>query len=333
MNASLELAVGNLLGDVLSSGTNALHSRGDNMLGSQGALVRVDADGPDVVLLAALDDTGTGAAGSVVDNVSALGDHINGSGLTDSGVTEGVGVVLQNFSLGVGRLDTGDVANGELVHGLREHTLNVTNGVGLGHHTGNQTYQVGSLVLSEHQASHVGQIDGAVIDDSELLIGVGLSSLLGSGSQHVAHADDQVVIVIDKGLDVALIVSVGLGLQIADLETAVGLLQGSQALPGSLVKGLVVDAAHVGNHTDLIGLSVFTAGSVVAAAGSQGQEHHSSQQQSQILSHVCVPPLSCWSAFWHSDKREFRAHMVSFLQWKSKTYRLFSVYFASIFVK
>ena len=226
----------------------------------------------------------------MVDDVGALGEHFGSGSGAHSGITEGVGIVLQHGSVGVGSLDTGNEANAEQVHGLRDHALDIADGTGLGHGAGNDTHQVGALLLGKHQAGHVGKIlVGVVVDDGELLIGVGLGSLTGSTGQHKADGDDQVVLLVDEGLDVGSVISVGLALQVGDLKGGVFLGQSLQAFPGALVEGLVVDTARVGDHADL---QLGAGRCFLAAAGSQAQNHDNSQQQSNDFLHVHVvfPP-------------------------------------------
>ena len=286
VHAGDELAVGDSLGDVLRSNVNALHGGGDDVVGSKDALVGVDADGPDAFLVAGLDDAHAGAAGSVVDDVGALGDHVLRSGGAAGGVTKVVGVVLQNGGVGADGQNTGDEAHAELVHGREHHALNIADGLALGDGAGDQADEVGGLLLGEHQAGDVRQIGaGVVVDDGELLIGVGLGGGAGGVGEHVADRDDQVVLLIDEGVDVGLVVSVGLGLEVVDFETAVFLGESLQAFPGGLVEGLVVDAADVGDHTDLdLGAG---SGSSRLAAGAEGEDHAQREDECENLFHVC----------------------------------------------
>jgi hypothetical protein len=76
---------------------------------------------------------------------------------------------------------------------------------------------------------------------------------------------------VDEGVDVGLVVSVGLGLKVVDLKA--GILSGEslQAFPGGLVEGLVIDAADVGDHTDL---------DLVVSVSGDGQSEDHAQNES-----------------------------------------------------
>ena len=151
-----------------------------------------------------------------------------------------------------------------------------------------KTLLIGSLFLSEHQASNVFQVSiGGVVDDSELLFGVCDSCVANCACQHVANTDDQVVAFIDEVLDVGVVVSVGLGFQVTNFEAGVFSCQSLQAFPRGLVKGLVVYTAGVGNHANLdLGCAVISLSVVVAAATCyQREAHNESENHCENLLH------------------------------------------------
>ena len=80
--AALELAGLEVLGDGNAAGAGVLQSGGDDpVVVENGSLVGVNTDTPDLSLSAGVHGAGTGTAGSMVDHVSTLGDHVLCSGV------------------------------------------------------------------------------------------------------------------------------------------------------------------------------------------------------------------------------------------------------------
>ena len=84
------------------------------------------------------------------------------------------------------------------------------------------------------------------VDDRELGIRVGFGRGLGGVGQQEADGDDQVLVLREELVDVLLVVGLLLALQVdaVDAQFLDGVLD---TVPGGLVEGLVVDAAHVGH--------------------------------------------------------------------------------------
>ena len=141
-------------------------------------------------------------------------------------------------------------------------------GTGLGHAGGQVTGQEGSLVGLEGQAAHIVHDRGGtailafnrtgiavrvgVVDDGELLVGVGFGSRGGIHAHQEADGDDQVILLADQLLDVLGVVGLLVGFEdtCRQFPAVICLLD---TLPAQVVEGLVIDAAGIGDHanTDL----------------------------------------------------------------------------------
>ena len=83
-----------------------------------------------------------------------------------------------------------------------------------------------------------------------MYIRIGLGSFEDSIRARKADAPAQGISIIYQRLKVGREISALLGLNIGDLRPCI-LLQLLKAFPGALVKGLVVNAAGIGDHSDL----------------------------------------------------------------------------------
>ena len=189
-------------------------------------------------------------------NISAIGDR--GTCVCFSGcrICKGVCVKLLDRNIRICINSTCTIAVSEQVHGFICHTDHYADIVSLCHKTGNVSYQIGSLLLAEHQTSNIGQVNGSVINNSKLTLRICFRSLLGSVCQHIAYADDQVVLFINKRLNVWNVVCISRGLKIIYLNAKI-LCRLLKTLPGRLVEGTVIYTAYVCYKTDLVFGSVF----------------------------------------------------------------------------
>ncbi len=261
------IAVDGLLGNLENGDVDLLHGGGQNVLGREAGLVLIDADDQLAGFLSGLDDAVASAAGGVEDDVAAVGVHLGSGGLALGGVAEALEVLDVDgdvLALGlVGVLDAGLIAPLELVDDDGLHAADEADLAGLGGHSGDVADQEGRLLGAEDDAGDVvrGVLVG-VVDDSEVDVGVLLGRGLDSLGHGEADAPDQVVLAVDGLVQVGAVVGLLLGLGVGDLGAGL-VLEFLQALPGKLVEGLVVDAAHVGDHGHLVG----ALGALVGAGG------------------------------------------------------------------
>ena len=163
----------------------------------------------------------------------------------------------------VGVLDAGLIAPLELVDDDGLHAADEADLAGLGGHGRDVAHQEGRLLGAEDDAGDVvGGVLIGVVDDGEVDVGV----LLGRGLDGVGHgeadAPNQIVLAVDGLVEVGAVVGFLLGLGVGDLGAGL-VFKLLQALPSKLVEGLVVDAAHVGDHGHLVG----ALGRLVGAGG------------------------------------------------------------------
>ena len=214
----------------------------------------------------------------MIQNVSAVLDHLLGDGLALGGIAEGLcplaGVGDGEALLLVGILDARIVALLERLHVLRVDAADEADLAGGGHARCDITDGEGALLLLEGDA---GQVGGAVVvggvDDGELDVGVGVGSLVDRIAHGEADAPDELGTVVNGLVDVGHVVGVLLGLDVGDIPAKVG-AELLHASPGELVEGLVVDATGIGDHRDLdVSVSrggLATSGATAAAAGQNG---------------------------------------------------------------
>ena len=124
----------------------------------------------------------------------------------------------------------------------------------------------------EDKAGYVRQIDGRIIDDSEFGIRVSFCCCSRCISKHVANADDQIIILINKSLQVRSIVSVRSGFQIVNSHTKL-LACSLKSFPGRLVEGTIVYTTYVSDQTyfelrSIFGVSSLSAISALLSFGS-----------------------------------------------------------------
>src|SRR5699024_10313649 len=156
-----------------------------------------------------------------------------------------------------------------------------------------------------------------VVDDRELLVGVGLRGLLGRVGEQEADGDDQVAVLLYELGDIRHEVGIATRLQHRGLdpEFLFGLLD---PLPRCLVERPVVDTAGVGHHA---GAEVFTrllttvsaprAGFGRGCTTSGGQQCERSEEpghQRSLPAHnasLCAPPGTA-AGLWRANTRPFR---------------------------
>jgi hypothetical protein len=118
----------------------------------------------------------------------------------------------------------------------------------LGHRGGDVAGEEAGLLGGEDELTQVVVVVVVgVVDDGEVLVGVGLRRGLGGLAEQEADRDDQVAVLVDELLDVGLEVGLRGGLEHRDLDAEL-LLGALHAGPGGLVEGAVVDATLVGDQ-------------------------------------------------------------------------------------
>ena len=214
-----------------------------------------------------LDSRSIDAAATGKDDLSAIGIpafHLCSDGSVRIELT-GVGVVALNLNaelLGsVARALEPAVAvtdNSGNRHAAEEAKL------GVAVHNNSITGQITSLLFRKGRANNVlcrivvgcivlGQIAGANVDSDEVDVRILFLLADDRGAEEVARHNNNVRAFLD-GLINGDAASLGgvLGGLIVGVLDAVGFAVGLDALPGSLVEGLVIDGAHVGHEGDLL---------------------------------------------------------------------------------
>ena len=214
-----------------------------------------------------LDSRSIDAAAAGKDDLSAIGIpafHLCGDGSVRIELT-GVGVVALNFNaelLGsVARALEPAVAvtdNSGNRHAAEEAEL------GIAVHDDSVASQITGLLFREGRADNVcsgiivgcvvlGQIAGANVDSDEVDLRILFLLADDRSAEEVTRHNDNVRAFLDGLID-GDAASLGgvLGGLIVGVLDAVGFAVGLDALPGSLVEGLVVDGAHVGHEGDLL---------------------------------------------------------------------------------
>ena len=151
------------------------------------------------------------------DDVSAVGDSSVGIGLSGSRICERVYIELLNSDIRICIDSTCAVSVSKLVHGFVCHTDYKTDVVGLGHQACNITYQVGALLVFEHQAGNIVKINRGIINNGKSGVRIFFCHRFGRVCQHIAYTDDQVILFIYEGFQVRNIVRIGSGFQVVDL--------------------------------------------------------------------------------------------------------------------
>ena len=215
------------------------------------------------------------------------------------------------FQLSSGSVSALDVAVAVTDNSGNSHAAQVTQ-LGVAVLNSSVACQVASLLFSEGDASGVGSgvdVSSSNVNSDEVCIGVCFLNDGHSFVEQEAGQNDGVVAFGDSlsdGQD-ASVGGVLSGLVIGVLQTVSGAPL-FNAFPASLVEGLVIDGTDVGNQSDLgdhSGICDFALNRggfggvcsrsfgglcLVAATGSQRQNHDQSQQHSQNLLHDFIPP-------------------------------------------
>src|SRR6478735_6901046 len=263
--ARLEGAVLHRGDEVEDTDVDLLDHRGEDDVAdvSRGrlGLVGVDADGPLAGRLGRREDTATGTAGCVVDDVGAALVHAVGRGLALVDRVEAREVrrlreVLDvDLDVRLDRLDAGLVALLELLDEVGLDATDEADVVGLGLEGRGSTDEEGDLLLGEGDLVDVGagRVGRRVVDDGELDLGVGLGGLADGLGVGEADRDDVVVAGVDELLQALLAGGLRLTVDrrcLLDVGTQLGLGL-VEARRGGVVERLVTTTTHVVGHADL----------------------------------------------------------------------------------
>src|ERR687893_167639 len=252
------LLLGGLLDRLLDGDVHALDdAREDRGLLEALGLVRVHADGEDVLLGGRLEEPAARVARGVIDHVGALLDLLLADLLAPGRVVECLGprarVLGDDLAVGADRLDPGLVSRLELLdQGPLEPTQEADDilvggrvvRVLLGHEASDDAGEVRALLLPEDEVDYVlGVLDHGV-DDGVLDVRV-LRRDLGEVLGHEeADGEDRVVAVVRELGEVVGVVRRGRRLQVPALDPE-ALLGGLHALVGRVVEPMVSQAADV----------------------------------------------------------------------------------------
>src|SRR5690349_14241706 len=286
VGAALEGAVLDGLGRVEDGHVDLLQGAGDDVV-AEVALVGVDADAHDALLLGGVERAEAALAGDLEDDLRALRDLVERELLAEVLLDEVLGVAVEGLDARVGLLRAGLVAGDVAVH--RRDLLAADRGddlvaaLVLGVERGERADEVTGLVLLEQQAVDVLRLrlhrGLRVVDDREL----GVRELVGDGLHRLGHqeadADHEVVLLLRQRREVRHVVRVLRRRDGATLDAQL-LLGPLEALVGELVERAVVEAADVGDETDLdllglrrgLGAAGSTARGVVVSTTADGDE-------------------------------------------------------------
>src|SRR5215210_931027 len=257
VRAALEGAVLDRLDRVEDGHVDLLQRARDDVV-PEVALVGVDADAHDALLLGRVERAEAALAGDLEDDLRALGDLVERELLAEVLLDEVLGVAVEGLDVGVGLLGAGLVAGDVAVHGrdllAADGGDDLVAALVLGVERGQRAGEVARLVLLEQQAVDVGRLalhrGLRVVDDREVRVG----ELLGDGLHRLGHqeadADHHVVLLLGERREVRDVVRVGLRRQRAALDAELG-LGPLEALVRELVERAVVETADVGDEPDL----------------------------------------------------------------------------------
>src|SRR5215208_335403 len=286
VRAALEGAVLSRL-DRLEHGDVDLLQRAGDDVRAEVALVGIDADALDVLLLRRVERAEAALAGDLEDDLRALRDLVERELLAEVLLDEVLRVAVEGLDVRVGLLgaglEAGDVAVDRRDLLAADRGDDLVAALVLDVEPGQRADEVAGLVLLEQEAVDVRGLalhrGLRVVDDRELRVG----ELLGDGLDRLGHqeadADHEVVLLLGERGQVRHVVRVLRRGQCAavDAELCLGPLE---ALVGELVERAVVEAADVGDETDLdllalgcgLGAAVPTARRLVVRAAAHGHE-------------------------------------------------------------
>ena len=140
------------------------------------------------------------------DDICAVGNCGIGIALSACGICERIGVKLLNLHIRIGIQCACTIAVAKEVHVVVCHTDYKTDVVGLCHQTSHIAYQIGSLLLLEHQTAYIVKLDGRIVNDCKLHVRVRLCCGSGSVCKHVAYTDDEIALFINECLNVGNVI-------------------------------------------------------------------------------------------------------------------------------
>ena len=243
------------LGNRIDSDIDILQGRCQHVLGGKICLITVNTDRIFACLSGSLDDACACAAGRMIDDVTAVGEHLVGNTLALGRVGETLRILRGYddilFQNAVGIFDTRLVTIFKLIDDITGNTAHKTDFAGRRDSCRNIADHKGGLLCTEHDACNIiRSVSKSIIHTCKVYIRIGLGSFEDSIRARKADAPAQGISIIYQRLKVGREISALLGLNIGDLRPCI-LLQLLKAFPGALVKGLVVNAAGIGDHSDL----------------------------------------------------------------------------------
>src|SRR5215208_1822161 len=293
VRAALEGAVLDRLDRVVDGHVDLLEGARDDVR-AEVALVGIDADALDVLLLRRVERAEAALAGDLEDDLRALRDLVERELLAEVLLDEVLGVAVEGLDVRVGLLgaglEAGDVAVDRRDLLAADRGDHLVAALVLDVEPRQRSDEVAGLVLLEQQAVDVRGLalhQGLrVVDDREVRV----RKLLGDGLHRLGHqeadADDEVVLLLGQGREVRHVVRVLARRQNAalDAELRLGPLE---ALVGELVERAVVEAADVGDETDLdllglrrgLGAAAAAARRFVIRAAAHGHEAAESERE------------------------------------------------------
>src|SRR5215216_640534 len=293
VRAALEGAVLDRLDRVVDGHVDLLEGARDDVR-AEVALVGIDADALDVLLLRRVERAEAALAGDLEDDLRALRDLVERELLAEVLLDEVLGVAVEGLDVRVGLLgaglEAGDVAVDRRDLLATDRGDHLVAALVLDVEPRQRSDEVAGLVLLEQQAVDVRGLalhQGLrVVDDREVRV----RKLLGDGLHRLGHqeadADDEVVLLLGQGREVRHVVRVLARRQNAalDAELRLGPLE---ALVGELVERAVVEAADVGDETDLdllglrrgLGAAAAAARRFVVRAAAHGHEAAESERE------------------------------------------------------
>ena len=151
----------------------------------------------------------------------------------------------------VGIGDTGLISVLELLDDLTGDTADKTDLVRLGDCRGNIAYHEGGLLRPENDAGHIGHgIAEGVVHTGKVYIRIGCGCFHNGIRAGITDSPAECAAVVDQGLKVGREIAALFGFDIGYVRA--GLVpELLQAFPGTLVEGLVIDAAGICDHSDL----------------------------------------------------------------------------------
>ena len=249
-----------LSGDNVYRNIDILERGCQYVIGSQICLVTVDADRILTCLFGRFDDAGACSSGRMINNVTAICEHLVGDTLALGGIGETLrilgsdGDVLSEHSVGIG--NTCFIAVLELVNDFTGNTADKTDLLCLGNRGRYVADHEGRLLCTEYNAGHIRKrFPEGIIHTGKVDIRIGLGRLDNCIRAGKADTPAERIAVIDQCFKVSREIAALFRLDIIDFRSGL-LAQPLQSLPCALVKGLVVDAAGIGDHRNLVPGSV-----------------------------------------------------------------------------